>query len=122
MARLPSFYKEVKELVIINDDDLDTIELKAKVLTLDECFLLLGVDKTELSEHEVYISDRVWQKGRMKAISDAGTKLFSQMGQRGGHVPALDYLRQMSGTFSAEVTPAAGSGFKFNVRIDPEDK
>tara|TARA_R110000744_G_C19370310_1_gene562412 strand:+ start:212 stop:574 length:363 start_codon:yes stop_codon:yes gene_type:complete len=120
MARLPATYRDI-DLAIIDDADLDIIELRAKVLTLSECLVLIGVEESDLSEGDMAIAHRVWNRGRMKAISDAGTKLFSQMSQRGGHVPALDYLRQMSGTFQAEVVPA-GQGFKFNVCIDPEDK
>jgi hypothetical protein len=122
MARLPTSYRDLKELKGITDEDLDIIELKAKVLSLDETFMFIGIEKEEISEDDMKICNRVWNRGRMKAIDDAGTRLFSQMQQRGGAAPALDYLRQMSGTFQAEITPQAAGGFKFNVVIDPEDK
>ena len=120
MARLPLSYRDLSDLESLEEGDLDTIEIKAKVLSLEECLQLIGIE--DLSESDMALARRVWNRGRMKAIDSAGQKLFSQMAQRGGAVPALDYLRQMSGTFQAEITPTAGQGFKFNVMINPEDK
>lgn len=120
MARLPLTYEDT--LNDLESEDLKNIERYASVLSIEECFEALGVEQDSVSEESLAYAKRVWKRGRAQAINSAGEKLFHQMKQRGGSVPALDYLKQMSGTFQAEVTPTAGQGFKFNVVIDPEDK
>ncbi|MCP4086674.1 MAG: hypothetical protein GY745_16710 [Actinomycetia bacterium] len=103
----------------ITAEDLQVIEVRASVLTLDECFQYLLVDKEDISDEDLAIANKVWKRGRLASISAAGDKLFASMAHKGGAQPAFDYLRQMSATFQAEITPAPkSSGFKFNVVID----
>lgn len=124
MARLPTNYTQLEDEYkdVLQAEDYNEIERKAKVLELAECFDYLMVDPKDLNKDSLEAAKRIWTRGRMHAIHTAGDRLFSQMQQRGGAQASLDYLRQMSGTFQAEITPTSGSGFKFNVVIDPEDK
>lgn len=123
MARLPTSYKEIEaKEPHLDSEDYKNIERQARVLSLDECYLYLGCEVKELSTEELELAERVWNRGRMAAIGLAGERFFAQMSQRGGAVPALEYLQQMSGTFQAEVVPnAVGAGFSFSVNI-PETK
>ncbi len=119
MARLPTQYHLIDDLVEITAEDLQVIEVRASVLTLDECFQYLLIDKEDISDEDLAIASKVWKRGRLASISAAGDKLFASMAHKGGAQPAFDYLRQMSATFQAEITPASkSSGFKFNVVID----
>ena len=110
-------YHDIK-LEVLSSDDLQVIEIKSSILTLDECFSYLLLNRDDIKEEDLVIAERVWKRGRLSAVHKAGDKLFSQMTQRGGAQAAFDYLRQMSPTFQAEITTKGKSGFSFNVVID----
>ena len=102
-------------------DDLQVIEMKAKALTLEECYDFLCVDPSELGEKEAAIAKKVWRKGRVEGISTAVDRMFSSMATRGGGDVALNYLQKMSSSFSATEAPSASGGFSFEITIpEPE--
>ena len=110
-------------LVYLDQDDLCAIEIKAKALTLNECFDFLCVIPEDVPPNELAIANRVWRRGRSSAIHTAANKLFSSMDMRGGGAVAFDYLKQLSSTFQLEVEPATASktGFSFNVVMAEDD-
>jgi len=124
MRRISTNYRELK-LDYLDPEDLNVIEIRAKALSLDECYDYLCIDKEDLPEDEARYAKKAWRRGRMSALSTAADKLFSSMEGRNGGQIAFDYLRSLSSTFSLEPTsPGAGStsggGFSFNVVL-PED-
>lgn len=121
MARIHENYKSL-ELDILDDEDLSAIEIKAKALSLDECLDFLCIEMDELSETEKTWAMKAWKRGRASGIHTAADKMFSAMGMRGGGPVAMEYLKQMSGTFQIEATPTATGkeGFVFNV-VMPDD-
>jgi hypothetical protein len=122
MARLPTNYLELKpQLELIRAEDLNDIEIRARVMDFQETLDSLLIDIDDLTPEDLIIAKRVHKRGRLEGIQKACDKLFHQMSQKGGHVPAMDYLRQMSGTFKAEISPTSGSGFKFNVILDSKE-
>ena len=123
LERLPTNYLLIKDLEILSAEDLLAIELAAKVLEFEEALQSIFLEAADLSDKEVALAKRVWRRGRFQGIQEAGTKLFKQMENRNGTQACIDYLRQMSGTFSLEVTPVStGSGFSFNVFPPAEAK
>ena len=108
MSRLPENYRNIKGLVTLDDQDLDTIKIKAKGLSLDECFDYLCLTEEDLTPTEL-------------RIASACDSLFIHMKTRNGGATALEYLKQHSSTFSFEATPTGspnGSGFSFNVNMN----
>lgn len=121
MARSDS--TQYLNLEYLDQDDMHTIEVKAKALTLQECFDFMCVDIDDVPLHDLNMAKRAHSRGRAVAIVSAADKLFSSMSMRGGGAVALDYLRTLSGTFQVEATPnsSAKNGFVFNV-IMPEEE
>ena len=110
------------DLVYLDQEDLIHIEVKSKVLSFDECLEFLCIPPAEVPAEELDIAKRIWRKGRVSGLNKAGEKLFASMDMRGGGAVAFDYLKQLSGTFSAEITPTkSAAGFVFNV-VMPEDE
>jgi hypothetical protein len=122
-SRLKTDYKGIGDLPTLMAEDLLSIELKAKAMTLPECLEFLFLTEDELTEEEARFAKLAYRKGRAAGISTAADNLFASMKMRGGGPVALEYLRQLSGTFTLEATPEAGtkSGFNFNV-VMPETK
>lgn len=118
MARLPTTYHQITDLVNLGHEDLQAIEVHAQTLTLDECLQFLLINKDDVAEADLSTAKRVWQRGRLLAVTKAGDRLFANMGTKGGAQASLDYLRQMSPTFQAEITSKPSGGFKFNVVLD----
>ena len=119
-------YTGLPELQYLDSQDLEVIEVRAKALSLEECYDYLLIDADELSEAEAALCKKAWRRGRMSSISTAADKLFNSMDTRNGGSIALEYLRALSSTFHLEPTdPGSGSvsagGFSFNV-VMPEDK
>ena len=110
-------YANVTGLTVLDKGDLLSIELMAKTLSLEEALAVLFLTLDELTEHETNLVNRVWRKGRNKAVQEAGDHLFAQMRTRNGTVASLEYLKQMSSTFQLVVSPTSNSssGFSFNV-------
>ena len=121
MSRTEIDYKN-EELDYLDKDDMIAIELKAKALTLEECLAFLCVDIADVPEAEIKVAKKAWRRGRSVALDSAASKMFAAMSMRGGGVVAMDYLKQLSDTFSVEATPIgkSGDGFTFNV-VMPED-
>lgn len=110
------------DLNYLDPEDLYAIELKAKALTLEDCYDYLHIDPEHLPEHEAVYAQKAWRRGRMSSIATAAEKLFSSMNGRNGGTFALEYLKALSSTFQIEPTPGATpGGFSFNV-IMPEDQ
>lgn len=122
MTRMATDYTKLDDLKTITSNDLNEIEKAARVLSIDECYKLLLVDKDELDEAQVKRIERVYARGRAKGIADAGDALFAQMKVRGGFAPAEAYLRQMADGFTEEKAAGGSSGFAFNVILGDEDK
>lgn len=119
MNRVENDYSNIP-LVYLTKNDLVTIELKAIALTLDECYDFLFVDSANLTEHDISASKLAWRKGRACAIHQAASSLMSSMSSRNGGNVAMDYLKTLSPTFSAEVSPSTtpgNPGFTFNVSL-----
>lgn len=123
MARMPTDYNQIDDLDYFSAEDLVTIELRAKACSIEDCFDYLCVVKEDVPEHELKYANAAWRRGRSNGINTAAEKMFGAMSMRGGGPVAMEYLRQLSGTFTLEATPQPGaqSGFAFNV-IMPEDK
>ena len=116
-TRLPTNYNNISGLTVLSGDDLLSIEIMAKTLTLDEALDAIFLSLDDLDTAEVSIVNRVWRRGRNKGIQQAGDSLFKQMNTRTGTAACLEYLKQMSQTFALTVTPTSStsSGFSFNV-------
>lgn len=109
--------KAVKEFKTLTESDCAEIILASKTLTMEECFGYLLIDQSELSEAEIKFCDSLHRRGRAIGVKDASDKLFTHMATRNGGQSALEYLKQMSGDFSVEVTATKASGFQFNLTI-----
>lgn len=122
--RLSTNYAKIDNLAYIDAEDLIAIEINAKILTLPECYEILFISPSELSDHETDCADMAHTRGRKTALVMAADALFSQMRAKNGSVACMEYLKQMSGNFSLELTPAPGSasGFSFNVYMPEDDK
>ena len=106
------------ELDYLDSADLETIEAKARCLTLEECFDYLFIDPTELTEAEHNYARKAWRRGRMDGIVTATNKLFSCMSTRNGGTIALEYLRSLSDTFHISPdTQSTSSEFSFKVTM-----
>ena len=101
----------------LTEEDCVGITLASRSLSLEECYDYLLIDKSELSPAEIKFAERIYRRGRAIGVKDAGDKLFQHMGNRNGGQTALEYLKKMSGDFSAEVVASSGKGFQFNVTI-----
>lgn len=120
-----SYHKFEDQLEEITVNNLNTIELQAKTLSLGECYDYLLLDEAELSDSDKKWCKRAWKCGRAKAISDAGKKMFEGMSRNNGGQTAMAYLEKMSGTFKADVVipdGGGGSGFSFNVTLTDDNK
>lgn len=117
--RMPLSYHDL-DLDYLTSEDLNIIEIKAKALSLDECFEYLCIKEDEIPERELSYAKIVFRKGRVKAISEACDRMFSTMNHKNGAQVAFDYLKQLSSTFALAPVKSTGSGFSFNV-ILPED-
>lgn len=115
--RLPTNYNEI-QLTDITAEDLNVIEIHGKVLEFDETMDVMMIELSEVCDYDQEVMRRVHKRGRLLGVKQAGDKLFTSMSSRSGNVAAMDYLRQMSGTFAAEVVTSDNGGFSFNVVID----
>jgi hypothetical protein len=116
--RLPTNYRDIKDMSILEAEDLLSIELSAKTLSLDESLEAIFLTIDDLSEYEQNIVKRVWRRGRNLGVQAAGDNLFKQMSLRSGTQACVEYLKQMSSAFQLVVTPnspSSGGGFSFNV-------
>lgn len=122
--RLPTNYSRIKDLSYIDNEDLISIEQNAKVLELDECLATLFIDKDQLSAHELDVCQQVHSRGRKLGITTAMDRMFKIMDQKTGAQSCMEYLKQFSGTFTADVTPTpgSGSGFSFNVVLPADSE
>jgi hypothetical protein len=104
---------------ILDADDMTSIEISAAGLSVEQCLHVLGMDKDDLSEDEYKIVVKIHKRGEAKAISDATSKLFSSMSNKGGSTAALEYLKAMSERFASEPEQQmSGSGFSFITNIN----
>lgn len=119
--RMPQNYNEL-ELNFLDAEDLINIEVKAKALSLEECFDFLCIEESHVPEAEMNYARKAHRRGRAAGINEACNNMFGAMKLRGGGAVALDYLKRMSKDFQVEAEPSPGSnsGFSFNV-IMPED-
>ena len=118
-----SYSKIADQLDFLTPANLDTIELKARTLTLSQCLDILLLDKSELSKKDLFWAEKAHRKGEAEGIAQAGEKLFDGMGRRGGSGSALSYLNSLSERFQNEQRMAAsGSGFNFNVSFDDSNR
>jgi len=122
MSRMEITYKGV-ELEFLDIEDLQCIEQRAKGLTLEECFEYLLVTTEEIPKADLVIAKKAHRRGRSAALHTAVNCLFGSMTMRGGGTSAMEYLKQLSGTFTVEATPVgtAKGGFQFNV-VMPEEE
>ena len=113
----------IPDLEILDEEDLLIIDLKASILSLEECLAFLCLTSDDLPEYDLCMATKIHTRGRLRAVSTAGEKLFSAMSMRGGGAVSLDYLRQMSSNFQLTLTPnpSSASGFTFNVVMPDED-
>jgi hypothetical protein len=124
MSRITPNYRELEEtLDLLDSEDLAAIEIKAKALSLEECMDFLCLDIVDLPDEDRRIATMAWKRGRASALNTAAEKMFSAMGNRGGGIIAMDYMRELSSTFNVEATPVtSGSGFSFNVVMAEDEK
>lgn len=123
MDRIPTNYARVTGLEYLDGEDLLHIEQQSRILTLDECFEFLMIDKSQVPEKELDIAERVWRRGRKKAVGMACEALFIQMTQRNGTNACAEYLSKFAGDFQVEgsASPAGtGGGMNFNVFMPGE--
>lgn len=114
--RIPTNYAKIEDLQTITAEDLFSIELMAKTLSMSDCLDALFLTEDDLTPREINIVTRVHARGRQLGVQKAGDNLFMLMKQRNGTLAALEYLKQMSSTFTLEIAPEAKSGgFSFNV-------
>lgn len=120
--RMEKNYSDL-DLGYLDSEDLLNIEIKAKALSLEECFAFLCIEETDIPEAELVYAKKAHRKGRAAGISSACDNMFAAMKLRGGGIVALDYLKRMSKDFSveAEASPGSNTGFSFTVVMD-EDK
>lgn len=106
----------VKDFDKLSEDDCIEITLVAKSLSLEECFDMLLIDQTALSQAESVFAERLHRYGRSIGVKDAAENLFYHMKTKNGADAALEYLRKMGGEFSVAVGSTHGkSGFTFTI-------
>lgn len=113
------------DLEYLEPSDLHIIEIKAKGLSLDDCFDYLLIDKEHIPAAELLIAQKAWRRGRTAALSTAVDKLFSSMETRNGGSIALEYLRTLSTTFHLEPSSTGTNsvgGFSFNIVMPEKDE
>lgn len=120
--RMKTDYKEL-ELDYLDAQDLLTIQVKAKALSLEECLEFICAEIEDIPKAEMRYATLAHRRGRSEGIATACDHLFGSMKMRNGGQAAVEYLRQMSGEFQidAQATPGGTSGFSFNVHM-PEAK
>lgn len=118
-------YTDLKDsLTILTPSDLQNIEDKAKILSLPDCIIWLGMELAELSTIEVAYATKAHARGALDAIHKAAKHLFQNMNTRNGALAALEYLKHTSGTFKVDATQipsSQGGGFNFSVTLTPEE-
>ena len=103
---------------ILDSDDMNSIEIHAASLDVEQCLHILGMESDDLSDDELKIVEKIHKRGAAKAIAEASSKLFSSMSARGGSVACLEYLKAMSENFASEPEQQhSGSGFQFTTNI-----
>lgn len=108
----------VKDFKNLSEDDCTEITLSAKSLSIDECYDLLLIDPSALSPAEINFALQLHKYGRAIGVKDATEALFYHMKTKNGADASLEYLRQLGGEFSVDITPGGGNkGFSFNVNI-----
>lgn len=108
----------VKGFENLTEDECIEITLSAKSLSLEECYDSLLIDPSVLSEAEAKFSEQLHKYGRAIGVKDATESLFYHMKTKNGSDASLEYLRQMGGEFSVDVSQGGGNkGFSFNVNI-----
>ena len=108
----------VKGFENLSEDDCNEIVISAKSLSLEECYDSLLIVPTDLSAEETKFAEQLHKYGRAIGVKDATESLFYHMKTKNGADASLEYLRQMGGEFSVDVTPGGGQkGFSFNVNI-----
>jgi len=127
LPRIPKQMRELEsELSYLLYTDLEQIYATARTLALQDCYDLLGLDPIDIPERDQLFAQAAHRQGRAYAISYAGNQLFVQMVGKSALQASLEYLKTMSGTFTADIdTPTSGKsgGFQFNVNLtDNEDK
>ena len=122
MSRQKVNYNEL-DLEHLDAEDLINIEIKAKALSLDECFDFLCIDKNELPESDLKWATLAHKRGRVIGVATACDNLFAAMKVRGGVDAAILYLKQTAGEFKIDATGAPGSqsGFSFTVNMPKDD-
>ena len=124
LPRIPKQMRELEtELSYLLYTDLEQIYAASRTLTLNDCYDLIGLDPSEIPERDKLFAEAAHRKGRAYAIQYAGNQLFVQMVGKSALQASLEYLKTMSGTFTAEVeTPVGGKGgFSFNVNLAEGD-
>lgn len=109
-------FLKADEVTLVAEDCHDFI-LASRALSLTECYDICMLDITELSEAENQFLTKLHKYGRSTGVKDAAQQLFLHMSTKNGGQSAIEYLKQMSGEFSVEVTSTKHAGFAFNVNI-----
>ena len=99
----------------IEIEDLYIVESRAGVLSIQDCMDFLCLDYDTLEESDKLAIKIAWKRGRAQGVSKAAESLFDSMNRKGGGAVALDYLRQLSETFTVEPERSSSGGFSFNV-------
>lgn len=119
-------YLELKDaLTMLTPGDLQHIEDKAKILSLEDSLIWLGLTLAEIPPTpDLEFATKAHARGALGAIHTAAQKLFNNMNTKNGAIAALEYLKHTSSTFQVSATqiPAnQGGGFNFTVSLTPEE-
>ena len=122
--RFSTDYQKLKaHLDFLSVEDLCNIEIRAKVLSFDDCLVWLGYTANEIPDMELGWAKKAHAKGAVEAVHEAAKHLFTNMKTRNGAQAALEYLKAKSGDFRVDATPTGnGSGFSFNVTMGDQAK
>ena len=110
-----------RKLNYLDVSDFHVVESKAKALTLAECLDYLCLDINDIPADELKLLTRCHRRGRLSAISEATSSLFTAMSNpRCGVQASIEYLKQFSDTFTIEASTngsTTSGGFSFNVQL-----
>lgn len=112
--------KAAESFVNLDESDLTEFVIASRSLSIEECYSLILVEVSELSEEETKFCALLHSHGRALGVKDATEKLFYQMQTKGGGTTAIEYLKQMGAEFSTTPTPSSGKQFAFQVVIPEE--
>ena len=119
------FYQNAKNLTFFDQSDLSEIESFSKGMSKEEVleYYALTIEDLKDSNKEDYKYFTIaFNRGRSIGKHAAVDALFTQMRQKGGHQPAISYLRRFAQDWPVDddqIDNESGDGkFTFNVTMN----